>query len=78
MNSRRKLLGATLASLALASVAPRARGQRRPRRIAFLWVAEQADYVPRLEAFKGGMRELGYIEGRDYTTEHRAAQNDAS
>ena len=76
MNTRRNLLRATLASIALASVAPRVQGQTRPRRIGFLWESEQSDYVQRIDAFKAGMRELGYAEGRDYVIEHRSAQND--
>jgi putative ABC transport system substrate-binding protein len=76
VTTRRTLLQAVLASIALASVASHVQGQTRPRRIGFLWEAEQSDYVQRFEAFKAGMRELGYAEGRDYTIEHRSAQND--
>ena len=76
MTTRRTILRATLASIALASVAPRVQGQTRPRRIGFLLENEQSIYVHRFDAFKAGMRELGYVEGRDYAIEHRFAQND--
>ena len=76
MASRRTILRATLATIALASTASRVQGQTRPRRIGFLLESTQADYVLRIDAFKVGMRELGYAEGRDYTIDQRSAQND--
>ena len=50
--------------------------QGRAKRIGFLWERDQsdADYIQRLEAFKAGLRALGYAEGRDYVVEHRSAQ----
>jgi putative ABC transport system substrate-binding protein len=45
-------------------------------RIGFLWQLEQSDYVKQIDAFKAGMRALGYAEGRDYVIEQRSAQND--
>ena len=75
MTTRRTILRAMLASIALASVAPRVQGQTAPRRIGFLLEGERSDYVQRFEAFKAGMRELGYAEGRDYAIEQRSAQD---
>jgi putative ABC transport system substrate-binding protein len=76
MTTRRTLLRALLASIALAPVAQTTQAQTRPRRVGFLWERGQSDYVRRLEAFKAGMRELGYTEGRNYLIEQRSAQND--
>ena len=76
MTTRRTILRATLASIALASVAPRVQGQTRPRRIGFLWERDQSESADQIGAFKAGMRELGYTEGGDYAIEHRSAQND--
>ena len=76
MTPRRTILRATLAGIALASIAPYLHGQTRPRRIGFLWERDQSDYADQLGAFKAGMRELGYTEGADYVIEHRSAQND--
>jgi len=44
--------------------APRARAQQRPKRIG--WLRPGTPDPERLAAFKLGMREQGYVEGRDY------------
>ena len=76
MTTRRTILRATLASIVLASVAPLVQGQTRPRRIGFMLPGEPSYYVQQLDAFRVGMRELGYAEGRDYAIEQRFGQND--
>jgi putative ABC transport system substrate-binding protein len=45
-------------------------------RIGFLLSREQSTYGESFDAFKGGMRELGYAEGKDYVLEQQFAQND--
>ena len=50
--------------------------QQKARRIGFLMESESADYASRLDAFRLGMRELAYAEGRDYVIEQRAASNE--
>jgi putative ABC transport system substrate-binding protein len=39
-------------------------------RIGWLVPGTQGDYAPLLEAYREGMRELGYIEGRTVETEY--------
>ena len=43
-----------------------------------MFEGEQSGYVERLQAFKAGLREFGYIEGRDYSVEQRSANTDFS
>jgi putative ABC transport system substrate-binding protein len=78
MNNRRKLIVALGAGALAAPFGLSAQQQGKVWRIGFLWEREQSeyDYVQRFEAFKAGMRELGYVEGRDYAIEHRSAGND--
>src|SRR5262244_566733 len=47
-------------------------------RIGFLSEIERADYISRFDAFKEGMRALGYTEGRDYAIELRSARSNLS
>jgi putative tryptophan/tyrosine transport system substrate-binding protein len=43
-------------------------------RIGFLSTASLSSLSPRLEAFRGGLREVGYVEGRNITIEYRSAE----
>lgn len=45
-------------------------------RIGFLMESELAEYAARLDAFKSSLRELAYLDGRDYLIEQRAASGD--
>jgi putative ABC transport system substrate-binding protein len=78
MNNRRKLLVAFGAGALAAPFGSFAQQQGKVWRIGVLWERDQSDstYVQYLDAFKAGMRELGYTEGRNYTIEHRSAQAD--
>jgi putative tryptophan/tyrosine transport system substrate-binding protein len=76
MNNRRKLLVALCASARTASLSSFAQQQGKVRRVGFLLEAEQSYYVPLIDAFKAGMRELGYAEGRDFAIKQRSAQTD--
>ena len=52
-----------------------ARAQRGgPYRIGFLWHGPD-EFEDALEAFRDGLRELGYVEGRNITIEYRWAQS---
>jgi putative ABC transport system substrate-binding protein len=43
-------------------------------RIGFLGVADPAAWAPRLDAFRAGLRDLGYVEGRNIAVEYRFAE----
>src|SRR5687767_10225412 len=77
---RRKLL-LGLAAVLAAPLASFAQPQGKVRRIGFLWERNYPDDsydAQLLDAFKTGMRELGYTEGKSYVIEHRSAQNDSA
>jgi putative ABC transport system substrate-binding protein len=78
MNNRRKLIVALGESALISPFASFAQQQGKVWRLGFLWESEQSDYdiIQRIDAFKAGMREFGYAEGRDYVIEQRSAQND--
>ena len=76
MNNRRKLVIALSASALIAPFDSFAQQQHKAWRIGVLWEGEQSDFIGRLEAFRGGMRELGYAEGKDYAIELRSTNND--
>src|SRR5215510_5450844 len=74
MTVRRKFLVALVGSALAAPLAPLAQPPARARRIGFLW---EADTIPRaLDAFSAALRELGYVQGRDYVIEQRSAKGD--
>lgn len=43
-------------------------------RIGFLGLTSPANHAPRLEALRTGLRELGYVEGKDIVIEYRWAE----
>lgn len=75
MNNRRKLivaLGAGALAAPLASFA-----QKQPTkipRIGFLVASDSSAASARIEAFRDGLRRLGYVEGKNITIEHRFAE----
>jgi ABC-type uncharacterized transport system substrate-binding protein len=76
MNGRRKFLIALAGSALAAPRAPLAQPPGRPRCIGFLWDVETPGGSQNLDAFRAGLRELGYVEGRDYVIEQRSAKGD--
>ena len=68
---------ATVARATLAAAPVLGRAQTKVYRIGFLGVSSPADYAPYLDAFLGGMRELGYEDGRNVAIEYRWAQGRA-
>jgi putative ABC transport system substrate-binding protein len=62
-----------LAVLAGASFAIGAQQARKMHRIGFLGVTSTSDYAPYLDAFRQGLRELGYEEGRNIVIDYRWA-----
>lgn len=75
MTARRQLLIAFAAAIAV-PVSALAQKPNRVWRIGVLMESAPTGYVMALDAFKLGMRELGYVEGRDYVIEPRAALGD--
>jgi putative tryptophan/tyrosine transport system substrate-binding protein len=51
----------------------RAQQAERVRRIGFLGPSPAASFAPRVEAFWAGLRELGYVEGKNLVIEYRWA-----
>jgi len=76
MNRRRKLVIALGAGALAMPFGPFAQQPGKLWRIDFLLEAEQSYYVSLIDAFKVGMRELGYAEGRDYVIEQRSAESE--
>jgi ABC-type uncharacterized transport system substrate-binding protein len=71
---RRRLLWLGLAGVA-APISTFAQLPRDLRRIGFITLASLSD--PRLEAFRTGMRDLGYIEGQSIAIDWRSADGNA-
>ncbi len=71
---RRKVLSA-LAVSAVGSMVPalRAVAQRRPPRVAYVYLFKEGPTAPFLEAFQDRMRELGWIDGQTVRIEPRDA-----
>ena len=47
------------------------------RRLGLLISGSSSDFAPRIEAFRHGLRDLGYIEGRNIIIEYRFAEGQA-
>src|SRR5437588_11076559 len=47
------------------------------RRIGMLIPGSASAFAPRIEAFRHGLRDLGYVEGRTITIEYRFAEGQA-
>lgn len=60
--------------VALASLPVLGRAASAPRRVGILSAGSKAAEADRMSAFTTGMRDLGYIDGRDYVTEDRFAE----
>ena len=73
MTTRRKLLVALGASTVVAPFASFAQPRGKVWRIGFLGVASASGYVNEIDAIRGGLRELGYVEGRNIAIESRWA-----
>ena len=78
MTSRRSFVRASLGTLLTVSLAEVARSAGRPYRIGFLGVtsASTPGALRRVEAFRAGLRALGYVEGADVVVEFRWADGD--
>jgi putative ABC transport system substrate-binding protein len=76
MMKRRKLIIALGAGALAAPLGSFAQQQNKVWRIGRLSERDPSDYVSQFDAFKVGMRELGYTEGRNYVIEQRSAQSE--
>jgi putative ABC transport system substrate-binding protein len=76
VNVRRKCLIALVGSALAAPLGLLAQPPGRPRRIGFLWDDDRPENLQYLDAFNVGLRELGYVQSRDYVTEQRSAKGD--
>ena len=74
MTVRREFLIALVGSALAAPLTPLAQPLGRPRRIGFLWDVETPGSPQNVDAFSAGLRELGYVQGRDYVIEQRSAK----
>lgn len=71
MHARRKLLVIAAAALASPWRAFAQQSTRKVHRIGFLGSGSAAAVAKPLEAFRAGLRELGYVEGRNLAIEYR-------
>ncbi len=69
----RKHIGLVVMVLAILAAPPRADAQRSPKiaRVGMLIPVGAADAATNIEAFRQGLRELGYVEGRHVAIEPR-------
>jgi putative ABC transport system substrate-binding protein len=75
VNRRRKLLVALGASALTAPLASFAQQQGKVWRIGFLGTASASGYVKEIDAIRAGLRDLGYVEGRNIIIEYRWAES---
>src|ERR671924_975220 len=69
-----KIILLALCSLLLASCSADAQQRAKVPRIGYLAVAPLSVQVARTEAFRQGLRELGYVEGKNIFIEWRSAE----
>ena len=78
MTNRERVMATLIGALLIlvASLAAEAQPQvSKPARVGFLWTASPVAAASYREAFADGLRQLGYVEGRDVTIEHRYAED---
>jgi len=70
---RRAFLGTIAGGLLTAPLAAQAQQAGKVYRVGFLWDSPAA-FLDAIEAFRQGLRDLGYVEGRNLTIEYRWAE----
>src|SRR5260370_34445838 len=70
---RRTFLGALASGVLAAPLAVEAQQPGRVPRIGFLSVTSPSDRPPLLDAFRQGLRELGWVEGQNIVIDYRYA-----
>ena len=78
MNKRRRLIVALGASAFVAPFSSVGQQQTKIPRIGFLGATSAATYASRLDAFRTGLREYGYVEGKTIHIDFRWAEGDYS
>ena len=78
MITRGRFIGALATGLVTAPPTLRAQESGKVWRIGFLGGASASSTTPRVEALRRGLRELGYVEGRNLTIEFRWAEGNAA
>ena len=73
---KRRTFIAGLGSAAAWPVVARAQQGDRVRRIGYLHRSQPEPYAYQVEAFRKGLSEMGFIEGRNVAFEFRWAEND--
>jgi putative tryptophan/tyrosine transport system substrate-binding protein len=73
---RRTFVGAVACSLLASSLAALAQQEGKIWRIGVLWPGPASPPNSRIEAFRQGLRELGYVEGRNVEMVYRYAEGD--
>src|SRR5262245_5358450 len=71
---RRRFLLTSLAGTLIPAVVAEAQQAGRVYRLAFLGSTSPSAYASQLEAFRAGLRDLGYVEGKHFVIEFRWAQ----
>ena len=74
MISRRQIIFALGAGALAAPLAAAAQQAAKIPRIGFLWPSSPSAAVHWLDAFRQGLRELGYVEGKNIAIEYRSAE----
>jgi putative ABC transport system substrate-binding protein len=70
MTTRRGVLGLGISALLPAMARAQAQAAKKPLRVAWFSGGTLEDQKIYVDAFRGGMRELGYSEGRDYQIQY--------
>ena len=74
MIDRRTFIGAVVGALLTAPLAAEAQQSVKLARIGYLGTGSPGEMAPSLQAFRQGLRELGYVEGRNIAFEYRWAE----
>ena len=74
MSTRRAFIGTLASGLLAAPLAAHAQAPAKVPRIGFLSARQRTDNPHLLEAFRQGLRELGYVEGQTIAIEYRFAE----
>jgi putative ABC transport system substrate-binding protein len=74
---RRAFISRVASSLLVATTAARAQQVGRVYRIGILWTVPPAQDATNLDALRKGLRDLGYVEGRNLLIEYRSADGHA-